>query len=104
MADAFGATPWQQWRTVLLPGSMPALATSARIGLARAIEGMVVVELVMVAVGVGRLLLDYQGRFDAAAAYAVVVAVIAEAVLVTYAGRALERRLAPWQFALESPA
>ena len=78
---------------------LPAFATGARLGLARAIDGMVVVELIMVAVGVGRLLLDFQGRFDAPAAYAVMLAVIAEAVLLTYAGRVLERRLLPWRSA-----
>jgi len=94
MAAAFGATPWQQWRKVLLPGSIPGIMTGVRLGLARAVDGMVVVELVMVAVGVGRLLLDFQGRFEAAQVYAVVIVVMAEAVLLTHAGRLLERRLA----------
>lgn len=93
MAVSFGATPWQEWRMVLLPGSVPGIMTGARLGLARAVDGMVVVELVMVAVGVGRLLLDFQGRFAAAQVYAVVIAVMAEAVLLTHAGRLLERRL-----------
>jgi NitT/TauT family transport system permease protein len=93
MAAAFGATPWQEWRKVILPGSIPGIMTGARLGLARAVDGMVVVEFVMVAVGVGRLLLDFQGRFEAAQVYAVVIAVMTEAILLTHAGRLLERRL-----------
>lgn len=103
MAAAFGASPWQEWRKVLLPGSVPGIMTGARLGLARAVDGMVVVELVMVAVGVGRLLLDFQGRFEAAQVYAVVIAVMAEAVLLTHAGRLIERRLARARQATEQP-
>jgi NitT/TauT family transport system permease protein len=95
MAVSFGATAWQQWRKIVLPGALPGIMTGVRLGLARAVDGMVVVELVLVAVGVGRLLLDFQGRFEAPDAYAVVVAVMIEAVLLTHAGRVLERRLVP---------
>ena len=66
-----------------------------RLGLARAVEGMVVVELLLVAVGLGGLLLDYQGRFDAGHVYGIVLVVIAEAALLSLAGRHLERRLSP---------
>ncbi len=92
-ARAFGATPAQQWRTVRLPAALPSLLVAARLGLARAVEGMVVVELLLVAVGIGGLLLDFQGRFDAPSVYAVMLVVMAEAATLTVAGRALERRL-----------
>ena len=95
MARVFGATPWQEWRTVLLPAAVPGVMTGVRLGLARAIEGMVVVELLLVAVGIGRLLLDFQGRFEAASVYAVILVVMAEAVALTDMGRRLERRLSP---------
>ncbi len=97
MATAFGATRWQTWRRIVLPGATPGIMTGVRLGLARAVEGMVVVELVMVAVGVGRLIQEFQGRFDAADVYAVVVAVMIEAVVLTHVGRLLERRLVPPQ-------
>ncbi len=93
MAAAFGATPWQAWRKVALPASVPGVMTGARLGLARAVDGMVVVELLLVAVGVGRLLLDFQGRFEAAQVYAVVLVVMIEAVLLAHAARLIERRL-----------
>lgn len=95
MARAFGATPAQEWSEVLLPASAPGILTGVRLGLARAIEGMVVVELLLVAVGLGGLLLDYQGRFEAAHVYAVILVVMAEAALLSLAGRRLERRFSP---------
>jgi ABC-type nitrate/sulfonate/bicarbonate transport system permease component len=93
MAAAFGATSRQQWRKVLLPGAVPGIMTGARLGLARAVEGMIVVEILLVAVGIGGLLLDFQGRFEAGHVYAVVLVVMAEAVVLTGLGRAIERRL-----------
>jgi ABC-type nitrate/sulfonate/bicarbonate transport system permease component len=95
MARSFGATPWQEWRTVLLPAATPGVMTGVRLGLARAVEGMIVVELLLVAVGIGRLLLDFQGRFEAASVYAVILVVMAEAMVLTDIGRRLERRLSP---------
>ena len=95
MARAFGATPAQEWSEILLPAAVPGIMMGVRLGLARAVEGMVVVELLLVAVGLGGLLLDYQGRFDAGHVYGVVLVVIAEATLLSLAGHHLERRLSP---------
>jgi len=95
IARSFCATTTQEWRTVILPAAVPGLALGVRLGLARAVEGMVVVELLLVAVGVGGLLLDFQGRFDAPRVYAVILVVMAEAALLSHAGRRLERRFAP---------
>jgi NitT/TauT family transport system permease protein len=80
MARAFGATEGQVWRHVLLPAARPAVAMALRLGLARAIDGMVAVELILAAVGAGRLLLRFRADFDAASTYAVVLVVAAEAV------------------------
>ena len=94
MAHAFGARSVQLWRRVLLPGALPAVLVGLRLGLARAISGMVAVELLLVAVGVGRLVQRFQGDFDAPAVYAVVLVVVAQAVLLTAVIRRVERRLA----------
>lgn len=95
IARSFCATRSQEWRKVILPAALPGLAVGVRLGLARAIEGMVVVELLLVAVGVGGLLLDFQGRFDAPRVYAVILVVMAEAALLSHTGRRLEHRFAP---------
>jgi NitT/TauT family transport system permease protein len=94
MARAFGARQAQLRRRVLLPGALPAVLVGLRLGLSRAISGMVAVELLLVAVGVGRLIQRFQGDFDAPAVYAVVLVVVAEAVLLAGVLRRVERRLA----------
>jgi NitT/TauT family transport system permease protein len=103
MARSFGATERQLWRTVILPGALPAILTGLQLGVGRALTGMVAVELLLVAVGIGRLITDFQGTFDAGAIYAIVAIVVAEAVILLSALRWLERRFAPWalQIAVE---
>lgn len=96
MARSFGASEWQIWRRVLLPGALPAIMTGVRIGLGRAITGMVIVELLMVSVGIGNLILRYRGFFEYDRLYATVVVVMIEALVLISLARAFERRATPW--------
>jgi NitT/TauT family transport system permease protein len=96
MAQAFGATERQLRLKVLWPGALPAILTGLRLGLTQAVSGMITVELLLLAVGVGRLMLDFQGYFEAAHLYATVIVVVAEAVILTHLCQWLERRAAPW--------
>src|SRR2546429_1961112 len=83
-------------RRVLLPASLPAIMTGVRIGLGRAITGMVIVELLMVSVGIGNLILRFRGIFEYDRLYAVVVLVVIEALVLINLARAFERRATPW--------
>ena len=96
MARGFGATERQIWRTILIPGALPAMMAGYYLGLGRALTGMIAVELLLVAVGIGRMILDYQGMFAADLLYATVIFVSGEAVLLLGAVRWLERRITPW--------
>jgi NitT/TauT family transport system permease protein len=96
MARSFSASERQLWSKILIPGALPAILTGLRLGVTRAITGMITVELLLVAVGIGRLILDFQGTFDSAGLYATILVVIAEAVLVLQSSRWLERRIVPW--------
>jgi len=96
MARSFGASERQIWWRILLPGSLPAVMTGVRIGLGRAVTGMVIVELLMVAVGIGGLILEYRGFFKADLLYGTVVIVVLEALALITVARWLERRVTPW--------
>ena len=96
MARSFGAGEGQVWRKVFLRGAFPAILTGFRLGLARSVSGMITVELLLVALGMGRLILDFEGVFDAPSLYATVLVIVAEAVILLQACRWLERRMAPW--------
>jgi len=96
MARSFGATEGQLWRKIFLRGALPAILTGLRLGLARSVSGMITVELLLVALGIGRLILHFQGTFEAASLYATVLVVVAEAVALLQVCRWLERWMAPW--------
>jgi NitT/TauT family transport system permease protein len=97
MARCFGASELQIWRRVLLPGSIPAVMAGVRIGLGRAVTGMVIIELLLVAVGLGNLVQRYEARMQGDLLYALVIIIVIEALLLIQAARWLERKVAPWR-------
>jgi NitT/TauT family transport system permease protein len=96
MARSFGANERQIWRRIVIPGAVPAIFTGLRIGLGRAVGGMVIVELLLVASGLGRLLLEFSGRLQAEFVFATVFVVILEALVLLSIMRLAERKIAPW--------
>ncbi len=92
MARSFGAGEMQLWRKVLLPAALPEVLAGLQIALGRAIAGMVVVELLLTAVGFGRLILEAQADFDADVVYALIVIVACEALLLMALVQRLQRR------------
>lgn len=96
MARSFGAKEPQIWRDVLIPGALPAIMTGVRLGLGRAVTGMVIVELLMVSLALGGLILEYRGMFNGPALYAVIAAILIEALILISLAQWFERRVAPW--------
>jgi NitT/TauT family transport system permease protein len=95
MAKSFGASEAQVWRKILIPGAVPAILAGLRIGLGRAINGMVAAELILVASGIGNLLLEFRAAFEGGLLFATIFAVALQAVLLLALMQALEARLSP---------
>src|SRR2546425_1689689 len=96
MAKSFGASEAQIWRKILIPGAVPAILTGLRIGLGRAINGMVAAELILVASGIGNLLLEFRAAFEGGLLFATIFAVALQAVVLFAVMQTLERKLAPF--------
>jgi ABC-type nitrate/sulfonate/bicarbonate transport system permease component len=96
MAASLGATERQIWRKILLPSALPAIMTGVRIGLGRAITGMIIVELLMVSVGMGGLMIEFRATFRGAELYAMVIIVVIESLLLISAVRRFEKIVMPW--------
>jgi NitT/TauT family transport system permease protein len=96
MGRSFGASERQLWLRVLLPASIPAVMAGIRIGLGRAITAMIIAEMLILAVGLGGLLLRYRGAFRADLLYATTLLVVIEALVLVGIARVVERRTAPW--------
>jgi NitT/TauT family transport system permease protein len=96
MARCFGAGERDIWRRILLPGALPAIMTGVRIGLGRAITGMVIVELLLVSVGLGNLVNRFSANFQPDRLYALILIIVLEALVLISIARWVERRAAPW--------
>lgn len=90
MARSYGAGEMRLWSEVILPSALPAIMTGIRLGLGRAFTGMVIGELLLVAVGLGGLVLNFRGAFRAAELYAAILLVIIQALLFVEVARRIE--------------
>jgi NitT/TauT family transport system permease protein len=97
MAKSFGAPRRTLFREVMFPSSLPGIVAGLRLGAGRAVVGMVVSELIIVAVGIGKLLSRYRGRFDAASVLALVVIMLIIGWGVVRIIRIWENRLSEWK-------
>lgn len=102
MGRSFHGNEWRLFRKVILPASGPGIMAGVRIGTGRAVVGMVVVEILLVAVGVGRLILRFRGRFQSAELYAVVLSLIIFGIALLALARWVERRVSRWKLELEA--
>jgi ABC-type nitrate/sulfonate/bicarbonate transport system permease component len=93
MARSFGASEAALWRRVLLPGAAPGVMAGIRLGAGRALSGMIVIELLLVAVGLGKLILEGLGRFRPEISYAAILIVVLEAIVLMGMLRRVENRL-----------
>lgn len=97
VARSFCATEWQVFRKVLLPGSLPAVATGIRLGFGRGVVGVVLAEMYVSRYGLGNLIVT----MGSAAKTDELLFLIALVSGVGYAGaallRQLTRRAAAWE-------
>lgn len=93
MARSFGTGNGHMIREVFFPGAMPGIAAGVRLGIGRAVVGMVTAELLIVSVGVGLLIQRYSSLYQTAALYATILTIIVLGVLMAQVGRWVERRV-----------
>lgn len=96
MAFSFGANRRQLLREVILAGAMPQIFAGLRLGMARAVKGMIVGELFVTVVGLGALERRYTSSFDAVGVWAIALVVIGLAVLCLWTVQFIDRVINWW--------
>ena len=96
MARAFGASDRQVLRHVVLPGALPTVMAGLRLGMGRAVRGLINAEMLIGSIGLGTLLRAYGNQFDAASVFGILSVLVALALIVNGLLRALDRRLNAW--------
>jgi ABC-type nitrate/sulfonate/bicarbonate transport system permease component len=93
---SFAASRWQVATKVLVPASLPFLFTALRIGLVRAVNGMITAELFFAAVNLGAYMQQAQNRFDSAGLLAVLTILCLLGLALQEGIKGLEARVVPW--------
>ncbi|MGH8891985.1 MAG: ABC transporter permease [Actinomycetes bacterium] len=94
---AFRANRREVFRRIDLPGAMPYIFTGLRLGLARALVGIVVADLFGAQAGLGYLILTSSQLFQTANVFVGVLILAVLGVGLTFALRLLQKKLTPWQ-------
>jgi sulfonate transport system permease protein len=92
----FGASPWQMFRHVLLPASLPSVLVGARIAAGVAVLVIVASEQIAAANGLGHLIFDSRALFQNDVMFVGIVCVAVLGVVFSELVRIVGRLLTPW--------
>lgn len=95
-ARAFGASRWQLFSRVVSYASLPYIFAGLRMGISRAVKGMVVAELLFAVTGLGGLISTAANYYRTDKVFVGVIVLAMLGVILAGAVQVLERRLMPW--------
>jgi ABC-type nitrate/sulfonate/bicarbonate transport system permease component len=96
-ARSFGANDWQIFRTIAVPGSIPFMITGLRLGIGRALIGVVVGELYAATAGVGYLITVAGATFQTDKVFVGVMIICFSGMAMMELLKTLEHRFEPWR-------
>ena len=96
MAYSFGCRERQIFTRILLPASLPLMFAGIRLGVGRAVKGMINGEMLIAFVGLGALAQRYGAQFDAAKVFAIAMIVLIIGLVSNALVQALDSRLTSW--------
>lgn len=96
LANALGASRWQTFRYIRLPGSTPYVFAGLEVGAIFALLGAVVAEFVGSRDGLGVLLTVQRTQFDVPGVFATLVVLMVIGLLIHLVMTAIERRVTFW--------
>jgi len=97
LARSCGAGQWQLFRSIILPGAVPYLLAGLRLGIGRAMIGIVVGEIYGSAVGVGAMINRAGSRFETDKVFVGVLTIVAAGMALSEIVHRIERRVEPWR-------
>src|SRR5918999_6248970 len=99
MARPFGARESELFLKIILPAAMPMIMAGIRLGMGRAVLGMVTGEMILSVVGFGAMLMTFSASFNSSALFATILTIVLLAVALLALIQYLDRRLMPWRTA-----
>lgn len=99
MAKSFGAKESELFMKIILPAALPMIMAGIRLGMGRAVLGMVTSEMILAVVGFGAMLMTFGASFNSPALFATLLTIVLLAVALLALIQYLDRRLTPWRSA-----
>jgi NitT/TauT family transport system permease protein len=99
MARSFGARESELFLKIIVPAAMPMIMAGIRLGMGRAVLGMVTGEMILSVVGFGAMLMTFSASFNSSALFATILTIVLLAVALLALIQHLDRRLMPWRAA-----
>ena len=97
VSAAFAANERQVFTKIILPATIPYMMTGLRLGIGRAIIGMVVAEFFTAITGLGALIVKYGNQYDTASMFVPILVLMLLGVGLTSLVRKAEEAFAPWR-------
>jgi NitT/TauT family transport system permease protein len=97
LAKSLRLSRWETTYKIRFPGALPYIITGMRLGVGRALLGVVVAELMAANAGLGYLLRDSSETWDSPKLFVTVVLLAAIGLVSFNLIRRLEHRMAPWR-------
>lgn len=97
VSTAFAANEHQVFRKIILPATVPYMMTGLRLGIGRAIIGMVAAEFFTAITGLGALIVKYGDQYDTASMFVPILTLMVLGVLLTGLVRKAEAMFEPWR-------
>lgn len=94
---AFASNERQIFTKVILPSALPYMMTGLRLGIGRAIIGMVVAEFFTAITGLGAMIVKYGNQYDTASMFVPILILMFLGVALTSLVRRAEAMIAPWR-------
>jgi NitT/TauT family transport system permease protein len=96
MGRSYCATDRQLFFEIILPASLPLVMAGLRLGMGRAVKGMINGEMFIAAVGLGKIVIEAQGAFDSATVLAILLVIIIVALVASKLVQVVDARLTGW--------
>jgi NitT/TauT family transport system permease protein len=97
MGRSFGARETEVFFKIILPAAMPAVMAGIRLGMGRAVKGMVTAEMLLTLTGIGAMIMQYGSAFATDALFAVILTILIVAMITMKLVQVLDQRLTGWK-------
>ena len=97
MARSFGAKEKEIFFKIILPAAMPAIMAGIRLGMGRAVKGMVTAEMLLTLTGIGAMIMQYGSSFATDSLFAVILTILIVAMVTMRFVQWIDHRLTGWK-------